>query len=450
MPYLPTAIMPLLASFRPVFSRRVWRHVPLLVIGAILTPGARQVTRVLRVMGHADTRSYQSYHRVLNRAVWSSLAASQILLGLLVLTFAPDGPLVVGIDETIERRWGKGIQARGRYRDPIRSKGGRVVMVWGLRWISMMLLVPIPWADRVWALPFLTVLAPSERACGREGRRYKPIWLWARQLIRLLHRWQPQRQVVIVGDGTYACMELLLAVSRLATVVTRLRLDAQLYAPPPDRQPGTRGRPRRVGHRLPGLRERLDDSSTEWTAVELPRWYGGVARTVELCSAQAHWYHKSGRPAVPLRWVLIRDPQEGCAPLALLCTDQAADPRQIVTWYVQRWSLEVTFHEARAHLGVETQRQWSERAIARTTPALLGLFSLVTLAAHPVMNQAAPPVRQAAWYAKAHPTFADALAVVRRALWLHEDFPFSAVPPETVQIPRALLDRLTDTLAYAA
>lgn len=450
MPYLPIAIMPLLASFAPVFSRRVWRHIPLLVIGAILTPGARQITRVLRVMGLADTRSYQTYHRVLNRAVWSSLQVSRILLGLLVLTFAPDGRLVVGIDETIERRRGKGIRARGRYRDPIRSKGGRVVMVWGLRWISMMLLVPIPWAARVWALPFLTVLAPAERACAREGRPYKPVWLWARQMIRLLHRWQPQRQMVVVGDGTYACMDLLLAVSPVATVVTRLRLDAQLYAPPPDRRPGTRGRPRRVGERLPGLRERLDDPSTAWTTVELPCWYGGEARTVEVWSDTAHWYNKSGLPAVPIRWVLIRDPQECFQPLALLCTDQAAAPTQIVAWYVQRWPLEVTFQEVRAHLGVETQRQWSDRAIARTTPALFGLFSLVTLAAHPVMNHPTPPVRQAAWYAKALPTFGDALAVVRRALWTHEDFPFSTAQGETVQIPRALLDRLTDTLAYAA
>lgn len=269
-------------------------------------------------------------------------------------------------------------------------------------------------------------------------------------MIRLLHRWQPQRPLVVVGDGTYACMNLLLAVAPLATVVTRLRLDAQLYAPPPDRQPGTRGRPRRVGARLPGLRAWLDDPSTAWTTMKLPRWYGGEARTVEVCSATAHWYNKSGLPVVPLRWVLIRDPQEGFPPLALLCTDQEAAPLQIVAWYVQRWPLEVTFEEVRAHLGVETQRQWSDRAIARTTPALFGLFSLVTLAAHPVMNHATPPVRQAAWYAKPLPTFADALAVVRRALWTHEDFPFSPVQSETVQIPRALLDRLTDTLAYAA
>lgn len=168
MSYLPIAIMPLLAGFAPVFSRRVWRHVPLMVIGAILTPGARQITRVLRVMGLADTSSYQTYHRVLNRAVWSSLQVSRILLGLLILTFAPDGPLVVGIDETIERRGGKRIRARGRYRDPIRSKGGRVVMVWGLRWISMMLLVPIPGQTGSGRCRFLpSLLPPSGRVRGR-------------------------------------------------------------------------------------------------------------------------------------------------------------------------------------------------------------------------------------------------------------------------------------------
>lgn len=450
MPVLPIEIMPLLAAFAPVFSSRVWRHVPILTIGAILVPGARQVSRILRVMGLADTRCFQTYHRVLNRAVWSSRRASQILLGLLIATFAVTGAVVVGIDETIERRSGRRIRAGGPYRDPVRSTDGRVVTVWGLRWISMMLLVPIPWAGRVWALPFLTVLAPSERAMRRHGGRAKPLAVWARQMIRLLHRWLPQRQVVIVGDGTYACMELLLAVSPIATIVTRLRLDAQLYAPPPLRLPGTKGRPRRVGERLVGLKARLGDPATTWTSVELPRWYGGETRTIELCSGTAHWYNKSGLPAVPIRWVLTRDPAGRLAPLALLCTDQDADPAQIVQWYVLRWQVEVSFQEGRAHLGVETQRQWSDAAIARTTPTLFGLMSLITLAAHPVMRTHPAPLRTAAWYQKPVPTFADALAVVRRALWTQRDIPFSPRQDDMVEIPRALLERLTDTLAYAA
>src|SRR5258708_18971170 len=117
-----------------------------------------------------------------------------------------------------------------------------------------------------------------------------------------------------------------------------------------------------------------------------------------------------------MRWVLIRDPQGKFQTQALRCTDLEATPVQILSWFVLRWQLEVTFHAARAHLGVETQRQWSAPAIARTTPALLGLFSLVTLLAHDSMTLCHPRLPQTAWYAKATPTFSDALALVRRRL----------------------------------
>lgn len=156
---LPADMFALLASFAPLFSRRVWRYIPVLVVGALLAPGRRMVSTALRSVGLGQIAHFQNYHRVLNRAVWSSLAASHILLDLLVQTFAPQGPLVFGIDETIgvpiERRRGPKIAAAGIYRDPVRSSHSHFVKVNGLRWIAVMLLVPIPWAGRVWALPFL-------------------------------------------------------------------------------------------------------------------------------------------------------------------------------------------------------------------------------------------------------------------------------------------------------
>ena len=178
-------------------------------------------------------------------------------------------------------------------------------------------------------------------------------------------------------------------------------------------------------------------------------WYGTGARTIELAAATAVRYH-SGLPPVPLRWLLIRDPQGRVATQALLCTDRAVAPAQMLAWFVQRWQLEVTFAEARRHLGLETQRQWSEAAIRRTTPVLLGLFSLVTLLAHPQMQNAAGVVRQAAWYRKQHPTFADALALVRREGWRYHTFPTSPCTGEVVKVPRAVVERLTETLCYVA
>jgi DDE superfamily endonuclease len=229
----------------------MWRHVPLLVVGAILAPGQRTVAAVLRVLGLDQLTTFQTYHRVLNRARWSSRQASQILFG----------PLVVGLDEKLERRRGRKISAAGIYRDPVRSSRSHFVKVRGLRWVCAMLLVPIPWAGRVWAVPFLSVLAPSEREAARRRRRYKPLTTWARQMIRQIHRWAVDRPLVVVGDRSYAALELLDAVRPIATVVARLRLDARLFAPPPPRRPGQTGRPRLVGERLPNLSCLSDDPS---------------------------------------------------------------------------------------------------------------------------------------------------------------------------------------------
>jgi hypothetical protein len=155
-------------------------------------------------------------------------------------------------------------------------------------------------------------------------------------------------------------------------------------------------------------------------------------------------------PPVPIRWVLIGDPQGQFATQALFCTDLEATPLQIVSWFVLRWQLEVTFHAARAHLGVETQRQWSQRAIARTTPALLGRFSLVTLLAHGPMTTVTVPLQQTAWSSKTTPTFSDALALVRRRLWTQATFPTSPCDAAVEKLPRALLDHLAGLLCYAA
>lgn len=450
MPILSGEYLTLISAFAPVFTKRIWQHVQVLLVGAILAPGKRTVTAVLRVMGLSGDRRFQTYHRVLNRAVWSSLEVSRILLGLLVSTFVPTGCLVFGLDETIERRWGPRIKARGIYRDPVRSSRSHFVKASGLRWLSLMLLAPIPWVRKVWALPFLTVLAPSERYYQSRARGHKKLTDWARQMLLQLRRWLPQRQLVVVADSSYAVIELLWRLTQLAHpvhMVTRLRLDAALYNPAPPRKPGQRGRPRLKGERLPKLKQVLDDPKTEWTEETIADWYGQGQRAIELTSGTAVWYH-SGKPPLPIRWVLIRDPKGEFESQALLCTDLSATPLQIVQWFVLRWRVEVTFQEARAHLGVETQRQWSDMAIARTTPALLGLFSLVTLLAHQLGKREPLPVRQAAWYVKRWPTFSDALAVVRYQLWHQRDF--HTLPPgaDVVKIPRSLLTRFIDMLCY--
>jgi hypothetical protein len=434
------------APFASAFTAPTLRGVLVLIAGAILAPGRRTVTSALSIMGLREIATFTTFHRVLNRNRWAPRDLARRLLHQLVETFVPAGPVVIAIDETIERRWGARIKARGIYRDPVRSSHGHFVRASGLRWISLMLLAPIPWAGRVWALPFLTVLAPSERYAHERRQRHKLLTDWARQMLLQVARWLPERQIIVVADMSYAAIELLEAVRRHLTVVTRLRLDARLFDPPPVRPPGQKGRPRVSGPRQPTLAQRLSDPTTRWRRITVTHWYGGQDRQLAMTSGTALWYHPG--KSVPIRWVLVRDLAGEFEPQALLCTDLTANPVDVLRWFVRRWSVEVTFAEVRRHLGVETQRQWSDRAIARTTPALLGLFSLVTVWAGEVLNEGWKP-RRAAWYAKSHLTFSDVLAAVRAKLW-SASFEMSRQDREQVKIPRVLLDRLTEAACFPA
>ena len=448
---LPVELVPLIISFAPCFSQRVFEHAKLLLVGAILAVGKRTVTSALRVMGLSQEKQFQNYHRVLNRARWSALALSRVLVRLLVDTFLPEGPLVIGLDDTLERRRGAKISAKGVYRDGVRSSHSHFVKATGLRWLCAMLLVEMDWAGRVWALPFLTALCPSERYHQQRGQKHKKLTDWAGQIIGLLRRWLPDRPLVFVADSTYAAIELLKRVSALTEVslITRLRLDAALYDPAPPRRPGQNGRPRLKGARRPTLQQVLKDRKTRWKKVTVNNWYGEAQREVEVATATAVWYH-SGLPPVEIRWVLIRDPRGGFQPQALVSTCPGHTALQMLEWFVRRWTMEVTLEEARQHLGIETQRQWNDLAIGRTTPALFGLYSLVTLAAQPLVKTASRVVRTAAWYSKEQPTFSDAIALVRRHLWEHSHFSMSGLKPDVVKIPRSLLERLTDAVCYAA
>jgi hypothetical protein len=421
-----------------------------LLIGAILAPGKRTVTAVLHVLGLKDERQYQNYHRVLNRAKWSGLIASQILLGMIVATFIGVGvPVVIGADETLERRWGPKIKAKGIFRDAVRSSRKYTVYSSGLRWISMMAIVKLPWSQRAWALPFLTVLAPGKKTNEKNGQRHKTSIDWIGQMINVVRRWLPQRALVLVTDGGLAAIKLGLRCARYGnpvTYVSRLRLDAALYAPPGPQPPSKRGPKPKKGARLPSLKQILVDPQTQWTALQLD-WYGGQQRTVEIVSQTALWY-TSGYDPLPIRWVLVRDPLGAFEPCAFFATDQAATAAQILTWFILRWNVEVTFEEARTHLGLETQRQWSDLAIARTTPALLGLFSLIVILAQHLTGEQPLPVRATAWYVKTEPTFADAIALVRRYVWTHTQFANSSPPTGLVEIPASMLTGLIDSVCY--
>lgn len=444
---VPPVLVPLMEAFRGFFTAPVWDHVLVLVAGMVLTSGKRTVSAALRIMGLSEAGDFALYHHVLSQAHWDSRVIARKLLTMILDRFLPAGPLVIGIDDTIERRWGAKIAARGIYRDPVRSSHGHFVKASGLRWLSFMAMIPVPWTQRRWALPFLTILAPSQRYDDTKDRRHKTLTDWARQGILQVKRWLPNRLIIIVADSSFAVIELIAAARRHVCFVTRLRLDANLFEPPPEHRPGQRGRPRKKGRKLPKLTEVLTNPATVWTAITMSEWYGGKRCKLETATGTAIWYH-AGLPPVPIRWVLVRDPAGIRKPQAFLCTNLDATPATILGWFVYRWSMETTFQEIREHLGVETQRQWSDLAIARTTPALLGLFSLITLWATDAKVAAVLLPRSAAWYAKEAPTFSDAIAAVRRLLWDVPNLSTSRQNPEIVKIPAALLERLIEAVCY--
>ena len=461
-----------LEPFRSAFTAPTWRLVLVLVMGALLAPGKRTVSACLRITGRAMATNYSSYHQVLNRARWKPRdLARRLARSLVEHLLDKTDPVIIGLDDTIERRWGARIRARGIYRDPVRSSHGHFVKSSGLRWLSFMLLTPLPWLPGIKALPVLTLLAPSDQWARHMGRRHKTLTERARQGMRMIMRWFPKRSIIFVGDSSFGTHELADTIGTQATLISRLRLDANLFEPPEPRQPGQRGRPRQKGKPLPKLRTHLDDTSTGWTELVLPRWYGEIKeKTLEILSGQALWYRTGHKPK-PIRWVLVRDPQRHRDPQAFFSTDPDMDPAQIIALFVRRWQIEVTFQEVRAHLGVETQRQWSDAAIERTTPVLLALYSLVCLWAGDILNKASVS-NEAAWYRKSSLTFSDAIAAVRAQLWLDGIFQRSVYDRERqkiltrnhantvkenlisgynrLKVPPERLQRMIETLCYAA
>ena len=450
MQTIPSEGSRIILGFSSLFSKKVFEHVKVLLMGTLLCIGNHTVCAALRFMGLKDEPQFHKYHRVLSLVKWSGLKASRILLQLLLKCFgASKEPLVFGIDETIERRRGNKIKAKGIYHDAVRSSHSHFVKCPGLRWMSMMLLCKIKWTERIRALPFLTALAPSERYCYEQGRHHKTIIEWARQMIVQLRRWLPGKALVVVADSSYAALELLGAVRNHVCLITRLRLDAALFELAPARKPGQMGRSQVKGARQPGLAQRFAGRGMRWKTVQIARWYNEVDKKVQVASGVSIWY-RAGKAAVPIRWVLIKDEQRDKKPAALLSTDINLQAEQIIGYFIRRWSMEVTFREVREHLGVETQRQWSDRAIAYTTPLLMGLFSIVALWANSLFKNRKVKTEAIAWYEKEHATFSDAMAAVRTQIWQQREFYLSEEQGEMIKIPKALFSELTELLARTA
>lgn len=336
----------------------------------------------------------------------------------MLLAFIPkDDPIVLLVDETLERRKGKKISAKGYYRDAVRSSKSQVVKASGLEWLVMALSVKLSLVPRALALPFLTVLEYSKKCDEKQKRRHKTMLDWTGQMMRQVRRWVGKgREIVLIGDGAFATRELALGCIRYGiTLVSRLKMNASLFDFSPEVKPNKRGRPAQKGKRLLNFKEMLTLDNLPWKEAEIVG-AGGVKRLVLYVSNTCLWGAGGGFP-IPIRWVLIVDPTEKLDPMPLMSTDSLMTPEQMIEYYMERWSIEVTFEESREHLGVETQRQWSDKAIGRTTPILMGLYSLVCMMGYRLNKEGLLKVEKAAWYQKNHVTFSDMMKAVRMTIW---------------------------------
>ncbi len=444
MPIPAQEIVSLLSVFAIAFTAPTWKNAQVLLYGAILAPGRRTVTSALRVLGLGDAPGFGKYHRVLNRNRWNPWMLSKLLLGLIITVCVPEGkPLILLVDETLERRWGPKIKYLGVFRDPVRSTKKKVAYASGVRWLSMAIVVSVPWTKRSWALPFLTVVLLSPKTDAKLGKRHYTSVARVGQLISQVRRWHPDREITVVGDGAFAAVPLIQHCQRKhvrVTLVSRLRWDARLFDWPEEQPKGKRGVKPKKGNRQLKLDQRLEDPQTQWVSLEV-LWYGGENRTLEIATSTSLW-HRMGLDPVAIRWVLVRCPDDDdFEPMALFSSNQDDNAKDIVQWFVLRWNIEVTFEEVRMHLGFETQRQWSDKAIERTSPCLLALFSLVVLIAIKLHPQNLP-IQRTSWYDKQEATFSDALFAVRKHLWGLEHFTISSDAADPVLIPAQLFRAL--------
>lgn len=408
---LPQPILSVFLPFAILFSTsKSFSKALLLLSGAILCKGGRTVCGILRVVGMKGEERFEKYHRMLNRVKWSPLEGSKILLSQLVAFCT--GPVVIAIDEHIERRGGAKIKAKGWYRDAVRSSKKQVVKCSALKWITVMLIHRFAWLGRTVALPFLTVLAPSEKSTSQTKKRHKTTIDWAMQIAVLIRRWLPSLPIILVGDGGFACIALCWRCFKLnISLVSRLRMDACLHAcviSGPGKLP-------KKGRKLMKIKEMLRSVHLDWQTLEVA-WYGGGTKAVQYYTFTCLWGGR-GYPPILIKVVLLRDPEGKYESIALMSIDLALSVQAIIEAFVSRWNQEVTHREVREHLGVETQRQWSDLAIGRTTPILFGLYSIVILIGNLLAAAQQLVIQQTAWYQKENITFSDILIEVRKLLW---------------------------------
>ena len=449
MDFIPPLAQPLLLAFAATFTHPTFQRWLLLLVAAILTPGGHTISNLLRTVSLLAAGQPSSYHRVFSHRRWAVWGVGRALAGFILTHGVPEGPVYVAGDDTVDEHPGRKVFGKARHRDPVRSSHSFTAYRWGHKWVVLSILVKFSFATRPWALPVLVVLYRSEEWNRKHGRRHKTPATLMRQLLAVLIHWFPERHLIFAGDGSYGTHDLARFAHqqrRHLTVVSRFYPNANLYAPPPAvlGKPKA-GRPRQKGAKQPAPQQVVAGAKRRRMTVG---WYGGTTRKVEVVSGTAHWY-KGGQGLVAVLGVFVHD-LTGTHRDEYFFTTAVKMPRpQLVETYTGRGSIETTFQELRAYLGLETTRGRTQATVRRAAPCLFGLFSVVALL------YALLPARYSRggyvlWSGKSEVTFSDAITAVRRWVWVEWVFVTCGHKQAFTKLPRPLRAVLLYALAPAA
>lgn len=422
MTNLPNSILSVLSIFLPLFSKPTFNKFLFLFHAHILCKGCRTVTALLKRMGLRHSKNYSDYHSFFNKNKWSPLQAGRILFLKLISLFPENEIINIALDTTVERRKGPKIRSLNMQRDAVRSTKKQKTLVPGLLWLVCTVQIKLPWTHKIWALPFLTILMPPEKPLSSsknkkdiEGRKrkHKTLNEWASQVVKILRYWAGNSiKINIIADSAFATYLLAnTCVDYNINFTSRMRLDARTFEFPSIKKNGQKNL---VGKRMTTFKDMLKDNSLRWEIDEI-LWYNDEMKEVKFLTGTCLWYGYGIRP-VPIKWVLIQNSKGKTEPVALFSLDLNTKTTKIIEDYIGRWPIEVTFEEVRIHLGMESQRQWSDTAIERVTPCIFASFSIINLIALELQKEKNDKIliQTSSWYQKKHVTFSDILAYVRR------------------------------------
>ena len=443
---LPSALLPLLRIFSSAFTRPTFQRWKVLLLATILTTGRHTLLNILRVAPALTPGAPSTYHRIFSKRRWSAWRLARALAGYILGRWLPEGPVRAVVDDTVDEHRGKKVYGKGCHRDALRSTHTHTHYRWGHKWIVLSLLISFPFAPRPWALPVRVALYRTQEQNRKEGRRHKTPVELARQLLAVLAYWFPERKFILSGDGGFSAHELAhYAQQSGAAYVGRFYPQANLYAPPPARRQRRGGRPRKKGRKLASPQQVVARARRKPLTVS---WYGGGRRRVAVVTGTGQWY-KGGVGLVEVRWVFVHDLTGTHRDEYFFSTDVGMRAKEIIEHFTGRWSIEVTFEEMRAYLGLETTRGWSEQTVLRLAPSLFGLYSVIALL-YAGLPAKARKDGQIQWAGKDTVTFSDAITAVRRWLWREWVFARGQHKAAFSKLPRSLQATLLYAVAPAA